>query len=180
LRIVAVAQLEKGKGVDVLLRALPGFSRPYELTVVGDGREAQSLADLAERLHIGRSVRFVGAVPHAQVANYLRVHDVFVFPTRLPESLGLVAVEAMACGVPVIGSRVGALPEYIRDGVNGFLFECGNETELAQRLEHFAALDPEQRRAMSRNARKCAEQYDGENCTSELLRVFHEVTGQAA
>lgn len=181
LHVGCVCHLVKGKGVDVLLEAVNSLSFCCRVTIAGAGPERLHLERRAARLRSKDSVEFLGPLPPAKVADYLRSLDLFVFPTtRNAESLGLVALEAMACGIPVIGSRIGALPEYIEHGVNGFLFEPGNAADLAKFLDTFARMADQQRQAMRAHARHTAMGYDARACTQELLSVFDHLIREAA
>jgi L-malate glycosyltransferase len=179
LQIGCVCHLVKGKGVDVLLEAVASVSISCRVTIVGDGPERSRLERQASA-HLKESVEFVGPLAAEDVPDFLRSLDLFVFPTTLRESLGLVALEAMGCGVPVIGSRIGALPEYIEHGVNGFLFEPGNAAELATMLEIFSHLDDKGRKAMRMDARHTAMGYDAGDCAQRLLSVFASLVCEAA
>ena len=98
-----------------------------------------------------------------------------IFPTMLYESLGLVGIEAMACGCPVIGSNIGCLHEYIKDGITGFLFESGNSHELAERITYFYKLTDEQRNTMRIQAVKTAHQYDSDEISRMLISKMKEI-----
>jgi len=118
-RLITVATLTKVKGLDTLLRALQDM-KDFELLVVGDGPERISLERLAESLGLRDKVKFLGEVPHEEVWEHLFSSSIFVLPS-LSEGMPRAMLEAMACGLFVIASRVGGIPEAIRDGWNGVL-----------------------------------------------------------
>jgi glycosyltransferase involved in cell wall biosynthesis len=124
-----VGRLAPIKGVETLLRAIPLVGRPVDLTVVGDGPLRPEL----ERLADGLPVRFAGEVPFPKVEEFLASSHVLVLPS-LSENLPNVVLEALVAGVPVVASRVGAVPELIHDGVNGYLVEPGDAEGIALRL----------------------------------------------
>jgi N-acetyl-alpha-D-glucosaminyl L-malate synthase BshA len=103
---------------------------PAVLVLVGDGPERQEVEAEAERLGVAEDVRFLGKVD--AVADLLRAADLFLLPSA-SESFGLSALEAMACGVPVVASRVGGLPEVVVDGVTGALVQVGDVDAMAER-----------------------------------------------
>ena len=127
--ILFIGRLTTAKGVNFLIEAMrecPGES----LTVVGDGPERQRLEELATGLP---NVRFAGAVPRAEVDRLLSSARLLVQPS-LQEGQPNTVMEAMAKGVPVVATRVGGVPDLVRDGVTGFLVEPGDVPALAARI----------------------------------------------
>ncbi len=102
---------------------------PSRLVFVGDGPERPRVQALAEEMGISEHVVFLGK--HASVDELLSCADLFLLPSE-SESFGLAALEAMACGTPVVASRVGGLPEVIGDGVGGYLLEVGDVQGMAE------------------------------------------------
>jgi N-acetyl-alpha-D-glucosaminyl L-malate synthase BshA len=102
---------------------------PARLVMVGDGPEVCRSRELASALGVGDRVRFLGETP--DVARVLACADLFLLPSS-QESFGLAALEAMACGVPVIATRVGGVPEVVSDGETGLLFEPGDMDAMAR------------------------------------------------
>ena len=103
--------------------------QPARLVLVGDGPDLGTATDLAQKLGVLDRIRLIGVVD--DVAPYLRGADLLLLPSQT-EAFGLVALEAMAAGVPVITSRVGGLPEVVKHGTTGYLFPEGNVEEMAQ------------------------------------------------
>jgi len=101
-----------------------------ELWIVGEGPLQYEMIELSEELNIRDKVRFIGVC--SNLGGLIASAELMILPSR-QESFGLVALEAMSCGVPVVASRVGGLPEVIDDEVNGFLFEHGNTDEAAEK-----------------------------------------------
>ena len=145
--LLFVGRLTPHKGVDVLIRALPPGAA---LTIVGsEGHDPdlpeRGYPDLLRSLARGRRVRFDGAMDDAELGRAYRRAVALVLPSvertwygrtvAVPELLGLVALEAMASGTPVIASRVGGLPEVIEDHETGFLVPPGDAAALRQRIE---------------------------------------------
>ena len=165
-RVVAVGRFVAQKGLDTLLRAwrrvvdrTPGRDGPPELVLVGDGPDRPRLQTLSARLGLGDVVRWTGAVPRTQVVVELQRADVFALPmrTRLaglnPEGLGLAALEAAACGLPVVVGRSGGAPETVRPGVTGFVVDPHDPAALADRLLGLLA-DPVAAQAMGAAGRR--------------------------
>lgn len=103
---------------------------PARLLMVGDGPEVPAIHQYIDSLGLGRDVRFLGK--QERVVELLSVSDLCLLPSE-KESFGLVALEAIACGVPVIASRTGGLPEVIDDGFNGYLLPVGDVKAMADR-----------------------------------------------
>jgi D-inositol-3-phosphate glycosyltransferase len=141
--LLYVGRLAPIKGLDTLLDAVGLLHRrgiAARLLIVGgeadeplDGHETRLRAQI-ERLGLRDAVRFVGAQPQETLRAYYVAADALVLPSYY-ESFGMVALEAMACGTPVIASRVGGLPTTVRDGVTGFLVPEGDVAALAARLD---------------------------------------------
>ncbi|MGL4648005.1 MAG: glycosyltransferase, partial [Caldilineaceae bacterium] len=133
LRIGYAGGLLPEKGVDLLLRASSRLAGDWSLDLIGEGAERPALAQLAGELGIADRTRFVGRVNSAQMPGFYRNLDVLVLPSRTrpnwKEQFGRVLIEAMACGVVVVGSRSGEIPQVI--GEAGLTFAEENVEELA-------------------------------------------------
>ena len=117
--VLTVRNLEARMGLDTLLQAMVrvGAAEPGAVLVVGgEGSLREPLARLAAALGVHDRVRLVGRIAEAALAAHYQAADVFVLPTRALEGFGLVAAEALACGTPVIGTAIGAIPEVL-DGL---------------------------------------------------------------
>ena len=164
--VLFVGNLEPRKQVDVLLRAMARVREEAAgatLIVVGSGHSAgaqdqtANLMRLAHELGLLASdaVRFVGRIEDEQLLDYYAAADVFALPSS-SEAQGIVALEAMACGLPVVASAVGGLLGTIEDGTSGFLVPFGEVPALADRLTTLL-LNDTQRRAIGAAAREAVE-----------------------
>ena len=132
--VLFVGRLVAVKGVDTLISALPDVlaGRPdATLTVVGGGPERDRLAELARRLDVASCVTFVGPVPHAELAKYYRRAALLVLPSR-EEGFGLVLIEALGCGCPVVASDLPAIRGVLGEGKTGRLFCAGDAEDLTR------------------------------------------------
>ena len=160
--ILYVGRLEPLKGVDLLINTVPFLEDPGDtrLMVVGGqpgkDKELHRLKALASRLGIQEKVTFTGALKQAELPNYYNAADVFVLPSHY-ESFGLVALEAMACGTPVVVSRVGGLKTFVRDGETGYLIPWRTPEPFAQRMDVLLA-NPALRKTMGKAARAKAQE----------------------
>ena len=182
-RAVAVGRFVAQKGFEMLLRAwrrvveqAPHRAAPPELVLVGDGPQRPRLQQLIGRLGLVAVVRLTGAVPRTQVVAELQRADVFALPmrTRLgglnPEGLGLAALEAAACGLPVVVGRSGGAPETVQPGRTGFVVDPDDSAALAERLTAVLA-DPAAGRAMGAAGRRFVTQRFGTDQARRTLRT---------
>ncbi|HET7486945.1 MAG TPA: glycosyltransferase family 4 protein [Acidimicrobiales bacterium] len=133
-----VGRLVTEKGVWTLLDALRRLDRPVVLDVVGEGPLAEPLKDaVAATPHL--CVQLHGYLPPTGVRDVLARSAALVVPSLWEEPLGLVVLEAMACGVPVVATAVGGIPEIVQDGRNGLLVEPGDGAALAHAMERVLA-----------------------------------------
>lgn len=134
--ILSVSRLNKNKGIDYLIDAMPKVVHKFsnvKLIVVGDGPEKDNLTNKIRKLNLENSVSLVGAIKNRDLPYYYNISDIFVLPS-LKEGLGVVLLEAMACGTPVIGSNIGGIRDIIVDGQNGSFIEPGNSNNIAEKI----------------------------------------------
>lgn len=192
--VLFVGRLTPHKGVDRLLQALP---RGATLTVVGtaghDLRPPESgyaswLRQLAGEE--GRDVRLLDAVSDTELRELYRSTAVMVLPSveetcygkrvAISELLGLSVLEAMACGAPVVASRLGGLPEVVRHGETGFLVEPGNVDALRQRLEELLGDRTLMARLGESGHQLAVEQFTWDACARRCLEAYGAMTHTAA
>jgi D-inositol-3-phosphate glycosyltransferase len=178
--VLYVGRIEPLKGIDILLRAAAEMEGRFCLLVVGgDNREARRKAELrqlAAEMGITERVFFQDAVSHERLPLYYNAADICVVPSYY-ESFGLVAVEAMACGVPVVASRVGGLMETVRDGQTGYLVPWRCPEPFAERLELLLDNEP-LRRSLGRMARSAVERFRWAEVAARVEEVYHELVSQ--
>ena len=166
--VVTVARLAPEKGIDVVLRAADGFP----VVVVGDGPERETLESLARN----RGVRatFTGGLPLESVVEAYVAADVFALLST-HEPWGVVVNEAAACGLPlVLSDRVGAAPDLLRDGENGFLVPAGDVDATAAALAGLR--DPETRERMGARSRELVQGFGYGPSVDNLLAAVREAT----
>jgi len=190
ITIGTVKSLDPRYGIDVLLRAFaearevlrrqaPEQARTLRLLVVGDGPSRAELMDLARRLAIDDATDFVGRVPHAEVVRWLHRLDIYVAPSR-QESFGVAVLEASACGLPVVVTRVGGLPEVVQDGVTGFVVEPEDVLATAKALVKLV-LDERLRAEMGQAGRQWVYQrYSWSPCVARMVDVYRQVIAEAS
>ena len=193
--VLFVGRIEQIKGIDVLLRALgllfqrhPDLRSDVCLLVVGgaldpgdDAPETEKILELRRLVHEHRmesNVAFVGSRDQEQLALYYAAADVCAVPS-LTESFGLVALEAMACGTPVVGTRVGGLQTLIEDGESGLLVPAGDDTALAEAI-HAVLTDHRLRTHLSHGARERAERFTWSRVGQRMTELYDKVLAAAA
>lgn len=133
--ILYVGRLDREKNIDVILRALALALKKVDIhfIIVGKGAETKKLKALAENLHIADNVTFTGFIPDEDLPNFYTIADCFVI-AGIAELQSLVTMEAMASGLPVVAVNAMALPELVKHGENGYLFELSEINILADHL----------------------------------------------
>ena len=119
--VLFVGQLIRGKGVDLLLEALARLDCPYHATIAGDGNARPGLEEQARLLGLQDKVSFLGWVPAAQVSDVYASSRLLAVPARWPEPFGMIGLEAMRHGRPIVAFAVGGIPDWLQDGENGIL-----------------------------------------------------------
>jgi N-acetyl-alpha-D-glucosaminyl L-malate synthase BshA len=133
--------------------------------MIGDGPDRSAAEFLAMRLGVADRVEFVGK--QENVNELLALSDLMIMPSEL-ESFGLAALEAMACRVPAIATRVGGIPELIDDGINGLLYEVGDVNAMAKGSIMLLS-DPARLETMAAAARKTAQDHF---CASRIIPQY--------
>jgi glycosyltransferase involved in cell wall biosynthesis/SAM-dependent methyltransferase len=176
--LLTVRNLEPRMGLDTLLEAVDAVRRrrPDVLLLVGGAGSQQSrLEAMIARLGLGEHVRLLGFVPDADLPRYYGAADAFLLPTRELEGFGLVTVEALACGTPVLGTPVGATPDILSALDPSLIFRAMTPECMAEDLGRFIeglASDPEAAERRRLSCRRHAETYRWERSVAGVERVL--------
>jgi len=188
--ILFVGRIEPLKGVATLIRAvaclrLKNLKEPVHLAVIGGDPEAAPaeiseemvrLQKLCDDLTVGKMVVFLGKRGQDTLPYYYSAAEVVVMPSHY-ESFGMVALEAMACGTPVIASQVGGLAFLVQDGVTGYTVPDGDDDILCEKLALILG-EESLRQRMGRNAAEYARNYDWEKIAKQIVGVYEELVGK--
>jgi D-inositol-3-phosphate glycosyltransferase len=179
--LLFVGRMDPIKGLDVLLRAVALLAHRPRLTLVvvgGSGTEEEMRRNqaLATSLDIVDRVQFRGSVPQEKLTQYYNAATVCVVPSHY-ESFGLVAIESLASGTPVIGSMVGGLPSVVHDHVNGFLVPWPEPAAFADRIE--TVLDqPSLRAALASQARASVLRFGWDAVANRVAAAYRDVAAR--
>lgn len=173
--ILFAGQIIRGKGVDLLLRALPRIQVPFECAIVGEGNHRPYCERLCERLGLGDRVKFHGFVPRQQIHEYFLQASLLAITSVWPEPFALVGQEAARYGLPVVAFDSGGITEWLHDGENGFVVPWMDTRRLAERIEQLLR-DKELARALGqRGMEKVNHHYDASRQISSLEQIFRQV-----
>ena len=171
--------IDERKGHCILLQAVSEVLRTVPdlcVLIIGGGPKAAEFQQFAEQHGVSAHCRFVGQVPLAQVPNYIAASDVLAVPS-FDEGFGLVALEAMAVGVPPVASAVGGLLDIVEDGVTGLLVPAGDSEALASALTRVLT-DAEYGSALGQTAMQVvAERWDAEKLAQSQVALYRDWLG---
>ncbi|MCJ2530968.1 MAG: glycosyltransferase [Candidatus Thermoplasmatota archaeon] len=175
--LLHVGRVAPEKDIAFLLRAFPGLLRQRpgtKLLFVGTGPELERCQRFVHRHGLTDDILFTGFVPDEELPSYYAAADVMTIASKF-ETQGMVVLEAMACGKPVVAVDYRAFPEYIEDGHNGFLFPPGDVPGF--HLSVLSALDCED--GVRERARETAQRFSWDQCTEKLVALYEEMAAQA-
>ena len=185
--VLFVGRIEPLKGVDMLIRAMAcvkmkALGRPVHLAIIGGEPDADAdqmtvemarLQKLADELSMGRTVVFLGKRGQDTLPYYYSAAEVVVMPSHY-ESFGMVALEAMACGTPVIASDIGGLGFLVQDGETGFTIPDGEPDTICEKLSLLLG-DAELRERMGKRAAEVALSYAWPTIARQVVGVYEEL-----
>jgi glycosyltransferase involved in cell wall biosynthesis len=174
---VFVGRLTDEKGLRTLLEAWKRLRSRLPLRIVGDGHIRPDLERIVRGGDLSE-IRFEGHLSHEQTIKAIKEARFLVFPSEWFECFPLTLVEAFACGVPVIASRIGAVSEIVEDGRTGLLFEAGNPAHLAGRVEWAFANAGEMRRMGDAARLEFESKYVAEINYDMLMQIYHSAFEQ--
>jgi glycosyltransferase involved in cell wall biosynthesis len=173
--ILFAGQIIRGKGVDLLLKALSRLSVPFECLILGDGNHRPYCQRLCTRLHLADRVQFLGFVPSDELRKFYIDASVFVVPSVWPEPFGMAGPEAMRYGLPVVAFDSGGIKEWLIDGENGFLSPWMDTRSFASHIEALLC-NKDLARELGRNGRERVNQvYAASRQVDTLEQIFMDV-----
>ena len=178
-RIIYAGQIIRGKGVDVLLKALARITIPFECFILGEGNHRAYCQQLSCKLGLEKRVRFEGYIPPTQLGAYYQEASVAVLSSVWPEPFGAVGLEAMRYGVPVVAFNAGGIKEWLVSGYNGYLVPWMDCAAFACRVQELL-LDKSLARRMGERGRSFVDQkFQFSTYITGLERMFARVADKA-
>ncbi len=174
--VLFVGQVIRGKGVDLLLRALAQVSPPWHATVVGTGNHLDTCKDLAKDLEIEERVHFAGWVPHDELTPFYVDAALTVVPSRWPEPFGMVGIEAMARGRPVVGFAVGGIADWLEDEVTGLLVQEADTVAMAAAIGRLLGDAALRLRLGEAAVQRVRERYQPSGYLKRLMQILENTT----
>jgi glycosyltransferase involved in cell wall biosynthesis len=159
--IISISRLVPKNGLTDLIKAFNLLNTKYnikniKLVIIGDGDQREELFNLVSNLKLGDKVEFIGSISNDKIYEYLSLASVFVRPS-LSEGLGTAFLEAMAVGLPVIGTPVGGIPDFLKEGETGLFCRVGDPEDLAEKINKVLT-DDKLKNKLILNARKLVEE----------------------
>jgi len=172
--LLFIGQIVRGKGLDVLLASLRDVAAPYRLLVVGTGSYEQECRRLAQKLRIAEKVEFVGFLPEQEIVNISARACALVVPSVWPEPFGLVGIECMRFGLPVIGFDSGGIKDWLVNGKNGILIPWMDRRALSEAIEKILQ-DPQLAHDLGEGAKEFAEEeFSCSSALGQIQKIFLE------
>ena len=180
--IITTSRLVQKNGIDILIRAMAEVKKiipDVQCWIIGDGPEKESLEFEVKSLKLTESVRFFGSVPYEKIPEFLHKADVFVRPSR-SEGMGNSFVEALAAGIPVIGTRVGGITDIIEDGKTGLFARSEDSPDLAKKIITLLN-DKNLAASIVRNGQKMVgERFSWDRIAQTYARLFESYRGRTS
>jgi glycosyltransferase involved in cell wall biosynthesis len=174
--LLYVGQIIRGKGVDMLVRALAKVKEPFQCHILGEGNHLAYCKRLCARLGLQKVVHFWGYVPPAELEGYYLEASVFLMSSLWPEPFGMAGPEAMRYGLPVVAFDAGAIREWLRDGENGFLVKWKDTDTFAARVDELLRRK-DLAKQLGQRGREWVKRYDPRRQLDELENLFGRLIG---
>ena len=173
-----IGRYEKRKGWEVFLKAISLLENveQYQIVMVGVGEDEEKANALIQEYHLENVIKKYPMQTQEELALFYSAIDIFCFPTyRKSDSLGLVGLEAMACGCIVIASNMAGPTSYIKNQENGFFFKPRDGKDLNQKIEDILSMNEHQIKEIKDHAYQTAKAYDVNDISQNLVDIFNGI-----
>lgn len=174
LLIGYVSRIVKGKGWDIYIEAIHLYKKEninFKGIIVGSGVERGVLDKMLCDYGLEEDIIVLDAIPNDELADIYNIMDIFTFPSELQESLGLVGLEALSCGTPIISTNQGGPIEYVIEGENGEFFKSGCSQDLAKKLQKILV---EKGVSAYKDIEESVQKYSRVNIKERMIDIFFE------
>lgn len=172
---VSVGNIIRVKGHEDLIRAISMLPREYNdvcLYIVGSGHLRSKLENLARQLNVSERIFFVGVKPHSEIVKWMNIADLFVLPSH-KEGASVVTLESLACGIPVIGTKVGIVPEVIHSDDYGFTCDIEDPKGLSEAIQKGLSKDWDKEKIA-----KYGSQFTWEKTTDTIAKIYSKLVNK--
>jgi glycosyltransferase involved in cell wall biosynthesis len=176
--LVYAGQIIRGKGVDVLLRAMAQVKSKFELIILGDGNQRAECEALSRQLGLADRVTFKGFIPQAELTAYYRDASGVLLSSVWPEPIATIGLEVMRYALPVIAFDAGGIKDWLHDGVNGFMVPWMDTTAFARRVDDLLTDKARARRLGENGLAYVSEHYDFDRYLKNLEALFLRVSAE--
>jgi glycosyltransferase involved in cell wall biosynthesis len=168
-----LGRLDADKNIETIVRALPLVSIEIHLILAGVGKQKENLVALAKELSVYDRITWIDQIALAEIIDLYQLSDGFIIMSPV-ETQSIVALQAIACGVPVIAADAGALPELIQDGKNGYLLPTFDVGKLAEKMTYLSG-HPEIRKEMGIASRALSLHHEKRRVLGELEQLYKDI-----
>jgi glycosyltransferase involved in cell wall biosynthesis len=166
------------KGPHILLKAIAiikDFIKDFELVFAGRGEMQEELIKMAKKLGVEKNIRFTGYVEEHLKPLYFKSADIFCLPSiNLAEAFGIVNLEAMACGIPIVSTKLGGIPDVVEDGKSGLLAKPNDEESLAEKLIYLLE-NEDAAKKMGKHGKQKVRDYSWEKIAEKTEEIYKEL-----
>jgi len=174
--VITTSRLVFKNAVGDVIKALPFLPLEVKFLVLGVGPDENKLRGLVAELKLENRVLFLGNIEHKDMPKYLKISDIFIRPS-ISEGLGNSFIEAMAAGLPTIGTPVGGIPDFLIEGETGFLCQPNDPQSIADTINRILNLDKARLDQIKKNAsRLVSEKFNWEVVGASMRRIFLAIT----
>src|SRR5690606_25885418 len=178
LKIGFVSRIEEGKGWDIYLEALSILKKKnikFKAIIAGSGDQIVEMNNLINSLGLIEDIKYLGVLKQIKLREVYSGLDIFVFCSIKPESLGLVGIEAMACGTPIIASDMAGPKTYVKNNYNSYLVIPGSPQEIANAVVRYNGLSSAEKEVISQEAVTTAKEYDNVKSSASLFKKLNQL-----
>ncbi|MBU2472946.1 glycosyltransferase family 4 protein, partial [Patescibacteria group bacterium] len=172
--ILTVSRLVKKNGINDLIKAGQYLDFPFKILIIGKGPDEKELKRLAKKLGLQDKIIFIGHIKYGELPKYYALADVFV-RSSLSEGLGNVFLEAMTAGLAIIGTKVGGISDFLKDGETGLFCKIRNPKSIAQKIKEIFD-NPSLRKNLAKNGLELVkEKYSWDKISLKMEKIFKKL-----